>query len=74
MAIDKQNIQRVLKAIERLTTEEQQRLIEELTRKIEAAVPVTPLALSGTWVGVSLSAEEIDEARRQCWAGLGVRG
>ncbi len=74
MAIDKDNFQRVLEAIQRLSLEEQQQLIEQLTREIDAAAPVTPLALSGTWPGVSLTAEEIDEARRECWAGLGDRG
>ncbi|MBI1924203.1 hypothetical protein HYR99_08115 [Candidatus Poribacteria bacterium] len=71
MAVHTDRFQSALEMIQRLPVEEQQRLIERLTHELEAKTAVTPLALSGKWAGVSLSAEEIDEARRECWAGLG---
>jgi hypothetical protein len=71
MAIDKDAFREAIKAIQRLSPEKKRQLIDQLTAELEAGESVTPLALSGTWAGVSLSAEEIDEGRRDCWAGLG---
>ena len=71
MATDPVYFQRVLEAVERLSKEQQRQLMEQLARELEAEESVTPLALSGTWAGVSLTAQEIDEARRECWASLG---
>lgn len=74
MAIDKDGFQQALEAIQRLSIEKKRQLVEQLMAELEAEERVTPLALSGTWAGISLSAEEIDEGRRDCWAGLGGRG
>ncbi len=74
MTSDRDSLQRVLEAAQRLSIEQRRQLMEELARELEAEVSVTPLALLGSWAGVSLSAEEIDEARRECWAGLGDEG
>ncbi|HXF05343.1 MAG TPA: hypothetical protein VNM72_07995 [Blastocatellia bacterium] len=48
--------------------------MEHLSQQPEAEASVKPLTLLGTWAGVSLSVEEINEARRECWAGLGEEG
>ena len=72
MANHKNSLQQVLEAVQRLSLAERAQLMEELTRELEAEAPITPLALSGVWEGVSLSAQEIDEARRECWASLGA--
>ncbi|HXG92072.1 MAG TPA: hypothetical protein VNN73_06830 [Blastocatellia bacterium] len=69
MAVEKDNYQQAIKAMKRLSREQQRRLIEELTIGLDDAL--TPLAIVGTWRGVSLSADEIDEARRGCWTRLG---
>jgi hypothetical protein len=69
MAVSKDDYQHALEAAHRLDQEQRQKLIEELSRELREIV--TPLALIGTWPGVSLSAQEIDEAREECWAGLG---
>ncbi len=71
MAINMDSFQFVLEAMHRLSAEEQRQLIEQLSNKLETETSITPLALSGKWANVSISAEEIDEARRECWAGLG---
>ena len=71
MAIDKDAFREAIKAIQSLSPEKKWQLIDQLTAELEAEDRVTPLALSGTWAGISLSAEEIDEGRRDCWAGLG---
>jgi hypothetical protein len=71
MAIDKDDFQQAIKAIQRLSPEKKRQLIDQLTADLETGDRVTPLALSGTWSGVSLSAEDIAEGRRDCWAGLG---
>ena len=70
MAISQDDFQHVLEAVQRLPREQQQ-LIKQVSRELKAEASVMPLALSGTWAGVSLTAQEIDEARRECWAGLG---
>jgi hypothetical protein len=69
--MNQDDFQRVLETVQRLPIEQQRQLVEQLARELEAQESVAPLALSGTWAGVSLTAEEIDEARRECWAGLG---
>jgi hypothetical protein len=69
MAVSKDDYQHALEAAQRLDQEQRQKLIEELSRELRKTV--TPLALIGTWPGVSLSAQEIDEAREEAWAGLG---
>ncbi len=66
-----ERFQHALEAVHRLSAEEQRQLIEQLGCKLESETAVTPLALSGKWANISLSTEEIDEARRECWAGLG---
>ena len=71
MAIDKDAFQQAIKAIQRLSPEKKRQLIDQLTADLEDGDRVAPLPLSGTWSGISLSAEEIDEGRRECWAGLG---
>ncbi|MGH2560328.1 MAG: hypothetical protein ACRDJH_14800 [Thermomicrobiales bacterium] len=35
--------------------------------------PYRPVALGGLWAGHDLSEEEIDEVRREIWAGFGER-
>jgi hypothetical protein len=70
MADDKKNLQQVLEAIQHLSAEERRQLLDQLAAQLEAEAYVVPLALSGTWAGISLSAQEIDEARRECWSGL----
>jgi hypothetical protein len=69
MAVSKDDYQQALEAAHRLDKEQQQKLIEELSREIQTLV--APLALIGAWPDVSLSAQEIDEAREECWASLG---
>ena len=69
MATNIENYQKVIEAAQHLSPEQRQQLIEELTRRMEE--DVIALSLSGTWQGVSLSEEEIDEARRECWVSLG---
>lgn len=71
MATNQDNFQQALEAMQRLTKAQRQELLARLSRDLEIDEQVTPLKLSGTWAGVSLTAEEIDEARRECWAGLG---
>ena len=71
MAIDKDGFREAIKAIQSLSPEKKRQLLDQLTAELEAGESVIPLVLSGTWAGVSLSAEEIAEARRDCWAGLG---
>jgi len=72
MATDQDNFQQALEAVQRLTKAQRQELLAQLSRDLEIDEQVTPLALIGTWAGVSLTAQEIDEARRGCWAGLGA--
>lgn len=74
MATDKDTFYQVLEAVKHLSLEQRQKLLEYLSQQLEAEIAVRPLALMGTWAGVSLSAEEIDEARQECWAGLGDEG
>jgi hypothetical protein len=69
MTTDKDDYKKALESVKRLSIKQRQQLIEELAR--ESEISVSALALTGTWVGVSLSAEEIDEARHECWTGLG---
>ena len=71
MTINTDSFQHVLEAVHRLSLKEQQQLIEQISHELEAETAITPLALSGKWNNVSLSAEDIDAARRECWARLG---
>lgn len=68
MSTEKENYQKVIEAAKRLPPDLRLRLIEELTDEIESSV--VPLKLVGSWKGVSISDDEIDEARRECWSGL----
>ncbi|MEW6211605.1 MAG: hypothetical protein AB1631_24780 [Acidobacteriota bacterium] len=69
MSTEKENYQEVFEAAKKLPPDLRLRLIEELTDEMEKTV--TPLKLVGRWKGVSISAEEIDEARRECWSSMG---
>ena len=69
MAVEKDYYKQAIEAAKYLSIEQRQQLIEELSEQMNDAV--IPLSLTGTWEGVSLSEEEIDEARRECWASLG---
>jgi hypothetical protein len=69
MAVEKDYYKRAIEAAKFLSQKQREQLIAELSEQLEETV--MPLHLSGTWSGVSLSAEEIDAARRECWASLG---
>ncbi len=71
MAIHTETFQHVLETVRSLSIAGQRQLIEQLAHELESETSVTPLALIGRWPTLSLSAEEIDEARRECWASLG---
>ncbi|MBI1930802.1 hypothetical protein HYR99_41965 [Candidatus Poribacteria bacterium] len=71
MAIHTETFQHILETVRSLSIKEQRQLIEQITHELEPEPAVTPLALIGRWPNLSLSAEEIDEARRECWAGRG---
>ncbi|MEW6126374.1 MAG: hypothetical protein AB1757_04860 [Acidobacteriota bacterium] len=70
MAVNEDYYKQAIEAVKYLSPEQRQQLIEELSEQVDDSV--IPLALVGTWQGVSLSEEEINEARRECWASLGV--
>jgi len=64
--------QEALSIASQLSFTEKQQLIQHLSQEIEAQRPKTPRKFFGRWKGISLSAEEIDEARVECWKGLGA--
>ena len=39
----------------------------------QPATPYRPVALGGLWQGVTITDEDIDEVRREMWAGFGER-
>ena len=69
MTTSNDDYKQALEAAHRLDEKQRQQLIEELSREMQK--PVERLALIGTWPDVMLSAQEIDGAREECWAGLG---
>ena len=71
MAIHTETFQHVLETVRSLSIEEQWHLIEQLAHELESETSVTSFALIGRWPAISLSAEEIDEARQECWGSLG---
>ena len=71
MATTSDAYHKALEALRGLSHEEQQRLIEQVESELNDALTVKPLALGGIWKGIRLSKEDIDQARRECWKGLG---
>ena len=62
--------QSILEAVRSLPPEKQKELLAHATRLREEASPRKPFkSVKGLWadLGISLSAQEIDEARREIW-------
>ena len=61
----------VLDLAKQLSAEDKVRLIERIAPQIEREMksqPATPRqSLRGLWRGLNISAEDIDEARREMW-------
>ena len=60
--------QAILEAIKALPTDKQQEILSHATRLRDEAIPRKPFkSVKGLWadLGISLSAEEIDENRRE---------
>ena len=60
--------QAILEAIKALPTDKQQEILSHATRLRDEAIPRKPFkSVKGIWadLGISLSAEEIDENRRE---------
>jgi hypothetical protein len=62
--------QSLIEAVRALPPDKQQELLEHANQLRQQAEPKKPLkSIWGLWadLGISLSAEEIDEARREMW-------
>jgi hypothetical protein len=62
--------QAILEAVRALPADKQQEILSHATRLREEAVPQKPFkSIKGLWadLGISLSAEEIEENQREMW-------
>jgi hypothetical protein len=62
--------QAILEAVRALPADKQQEILSHATRLREEAAPKKPFkSIKGLWadLGISLSAEEIDENQREMW-------
>ena len=62
--------QAILEAVRALPADKQQEILSHATRLREEAVPRKPFkSIKGLWadLGISLSAEEIEENQREMW-------
>jgi hypothetical protein len=62
--------QAILEAVRALPADKQQEILSHATRLREEAVPQQPFkSIKGLWadLGISLSAEEIEENQREMW-------
>ena len=60
----------ILEVVQSLPTDKQVDILRHVTRLRDEAVPKQPFeSIKGLWadLGISLSAAEIDEARREMW-------
>jgi hypothetical protein len=64
-------LEEALVVVRRLSPVDKARLIEQivpdLERELKAVQPVPRKSLRGLWRGLDLTAQEIDQARREMW-------
>jgi hypothetical protein len=65
--------QAILEAIRALPADKQQEVLSHATRLRDEAIPKKPFqSIKGLWadLGISLSAEEMEESQREMWKGF----
>ena len=67
-------LEEALVVVRHLSPVDKARLIERLApdieRELKAIQQTAPKSLRGLWRGLDITEEEIDEARREMWAGF----
>ena len=65
------SLSEVLQLAEKLPVEDKVRLIERISpqiqRELRQARSMNPKSLRGLWRGLDITAEDIDEARKELW-------